>query len=372
MNALGLAIFFFTLIFVGSLFYSVKSKKDTLFSYFINLEFEYVIAGAVIYYAGMLSGFPKSTVTISFLYLVLSAMGLIIGTHFSAKLMLTVPRNMFITSLLIYIIPLPLFYVILSFFNCPQPVMCSIIFNTLMPYSINLGARLFKIRREKIFLSSLISSLFPFFSLVFYTVASGLIDYRPVDFSITLFLSIIAAVIFAFYGNTNKRKVIHKVSIMFVLIIAGVAMYQGISPIVIGFLTGFFLADSDYGNIFHSISVDFERFFYIFFYVALGLFCAFAVKGVTMYSLLAAALMVCVLLLIRVLIANYLIDKFLPGKGESVHLVSVGILPVVLLLDYGTRLGFDALRNAVVIFVLVHVITEIISYVKLKNEKNNV
>lgn len=371
MNALMLAIFFFSVIFMGSLLYSVKSKKDTLVSFLINLEIEYVLLGILVYFVARLTIVPELYFLKAVMHLVLAFMGLVVGTHFSIKLLASVPKKMFAVSLLIYIAAIPLLYIILYYAEVDNPLMYSIMLNTLMPYSVNLGSRLFKIKRESIYLSGFVASLFPFISLSVYTFAAGFHEYRPKDFFMSLFLAIFFSLIFAVYGKHKSRKIVHQISIMFVFVIAGISQYEGVSPLVIGFLIGFLLSDTGYGNIFHNISISFERFFYIFFYVVLGIILYGFESAVNLKMFFTVVYICVVLFIVRQIFAKIIIKFSLPLQNNTIALYSTGVLPVVLMLDYGIRQGFDFAKFLAPVFMAVHIITEITSYLMMKNAKKH-
>jgi len=370
MNNLMIAISFFAVIFAGSLFYRVKTKNSTMFSFLLNMEFEYIFMGMFVYYLALSTDMPGFVLVKPIIYLILTFMGMIIGSHFSYSLLINVPVRIMSVTIIIYLACLPAFYFAFKSCGCRYPFVYAVILNTLMPYSVNLGAKLFKLPRDRIFVSSLIASLFPFVSLVAYAMAAGFFDYRPKDFGFTLGISIFFSLLFAKYGNVKSKKVVQKVSIMFVLVIAGIAQYHNISPLVIGFMVGFFLADTGYGNIFHEMSINFERFLYIFFYVAFGVLLGIYVKVFDLNLLTTSGFIIFAVVFIRLVFAKWLINIMLPAKNEFVSLASMGVLPVVLILDFGSRQGFKDVSMLTILFLIVHLVTEMVTYLVLKNEKN--
>ncbi len=245
-------------------FYSAKRKNESLFSFIVNLELEYILVGIVLFIIAGPSSIPAATMN-GILHLLLAFMGLALGTHFSFRLLKEVPVRFYGISLTIYIALIPFLYFILKWMNCGSPMMMAIALNTLMPYSLNLSMKLFKVSKDKVFVSNLMASLFPLITLVAYSIAAGVVDYRPVDFTKSILWGLILGAVFLHYGKAKSKKSIHNLSILFVVLISGIAMYYYISPLVLGFLIGFTKSDTKYGNMFQSMSISFERILYIFF-----------------------------------------------------------------------------------------------------------
>jgi len=367
MNEIQIVIIFFTFLFAGSLLYSAKKKRESLFSYIVNLEFEYIIVGLVLFFL-MGESQGNEYAMKAAMFLLLTFMGLALGTHFSIKLLRDVPAGFYGVSIGIYLVTMPFFYFILRWMNCENALIMSIALNTLMPYSLNLAIKLFKTPKEKIFVSNLITSLFPLITLLAYTAGAGILDYRPVDFIKAMGGAVILALIFLHYGKAKTRKNINKLSILFVVMLSGISMYSNISPLVVGFLTGLFTADTKYGNIFQNISISFERILYIFFYVALGVMLGFG-YDFSLQIFLTAVMLYAALYLSRVFVANFLVSRLLPMKGEVICLVSTGILPAVILMDFGTRHGYENISKLFMPFIILHGMAEITTYFKMKNER---
>lgn len=152
------------------------------------------------------------------------------------------------------------------------------------------------------------------------------------------------------------------------VIVAGIAIYYSISPLVLGFLTGLLKADTKYGNIFQNLSISFERILYIFFYVALGIMLGFG-YDFSIKTFSAAGALYISFMLVRYMLARSIAHRILPTKGECVCLVSTGILPAVLFLDYGTRHGYLSIQELFMPLFLLHVATEITTYFMIKNER---
>ncbi|PLX67795.1 MAG: hypothetical protein C0603_06635 [Denitrovibrio sp.] len=367
MNEIQVVIIFFAFLFAGSLFYSAKRKNESLFSFIINLELEYIIVGVVLYFMTGSMPIPMTTLN-GIMHLLLAFMGLALGTHFSISLLRNVPLRFFGISLTIYIALIPFLYLILQRMGCASPLIMSIALNTLMPYSLNLSMKLFRVSKDKVFVSNLTASLFPLVTLVAYSLAAGFVDYRPVDFTKSLAWGIILGFIFLHYGKSKSKKNVHKLSILFVVLISGIAMYYQISPLVLGFLVGFLQSDTKYGNIFQGMSISFERILYIFFYVALGVMLGYGYDFKAETFLTAGAVFLC-FVIVRFVVARSLINWIMPTKGEVVCLISTGILPAVLLLDFGTRHGYLNISKLFMPFFLVHVATEITTYFMMKHER---
>jgi len=367
MSEIQIIILFFTFLFAANLFYSAKSKNKSLFSYIINLEFEYIIVGIALFFMTDSMPLPKATLNAA-MHLLLTFMGLALGTHFSIKLLLEVPLRFYSVTLLIYFALFPVFYFIFKITGSENPIMMSIAMNTLMPYSLNLSMKLFRLPKDKLFVSNLIASLFPLITLLAYTTGAGVLDFRPVDFTKSIAAGLLLTAIFLHYGKSKSKKNINKLSILFVVMLTGISMYYTISPLVLGFLTGIFKADTKYGNIFQNLSISFERILYIFFYVALGVMLAFG-YDFSIKSFAAAAMIFIGIYAVRHLMAKFVINKVMPAKGEVVCLMSIGILPAVILLDYGTRHGYESISKLFIPFLLVHLATEILTYLMMKNER---
>jgi len=367
MSEIQIVIAFFAFLFAGSLFYSAKRKNESLFSFIINLELEYIIVGLVLFMMTNSMPIPMASIN-GIMYLLLAFMGLALGTHFSLKLLRDVPFRFYLVSVTIYLALMPPLYLILKYMGCGSPLMMTIALNTLMPYSLNLSMKLFRVPREKIFVSNLTASLFPLLTLVAYTIAAGVVDYRPVEFIKSAAWALILAIVFLHYGKAKTKKNVHNLSILFVVIISGIAMYYKISPLVLGFLTGFVKSDTKYGNIFQDISISFERILYIFFYVALGVMLGYG-YDFSLRTFVIAGFAYASICLVRYYMAKYLINRIMPTKGEIVCLVSTGVLPAVLLLDYGTRHGYMNISKLFMPFIIVHVATEITTYFMMKNER---
>lgn len=169
MSELQIVIGFFAFLFAASLFYSAKSKNDSLFSFLLNLELEYILVGIVLFV--MMHSMPVPMPAFKgIMHLLLAFMGLALGTHFSIKLLLDVPVRFYIFSITVYLALLPFIYVTVRSMGSDHPMMMSIAINTLMPYSLNLSMKLFRIPKDRVFISSLTASLFPLITLVAYTV----------------------------------------------------------------------------------------------------------------------------------------------------------------------------------------------------------
>jgi len=369
MDEIQIVIVFFAFLFAGSLFYSAKKKSESLFSFALNLELEYIIVGLALYYMAGSMTIPVSLLN-GIMHLLLVFIGLALGTHFSIKLLMNVPKHFYLFSLIVYFTLIPLVYIVLVHMGCSRPAIMSIVLNTLMPYSLNLSMKLFRVPKERLFISSLAASLFPLFTLIAYSVAAGAVDYRPVDFVMSLGGSLLLTFFFLHYGKSKSKKNLHKISILFVVMISGISMYFEISPIVLGFLTGFITSDTKYGNIFQNISISFERMLYIFFYVALGVMLGFgySFSGTTFST--ALAIFFC-FVIVRYIIAKVLADWIFPTKGEVICLISTGILPAVLLMDFGTRFGYLNISKLFMPFFLLHIATEITTYFMMKYERKN-
>jgi hypothetical protein len=67
--------------------------------------------------------------------------------------------------------------------------------------------------------------------------------------------------------------------------------------------------------------------------------------------------------------AKVLAERLMPTKGELIMLVSTGILPAVMLLDFGSRHGYESVAGLFGPFFLVHLATEITTYLMMKNER---
>ncbi|PLX71303.1 MAG: hypothetical protein C0602_01470 [Denitrovibrio sp.] len=367
MNELQIVIGFFAFLFAGSLFYSAKRKSESLFSFIINLELEYIVVGIVLFVMAESMLVPMTAFK-GIMHLLLAFMGLALGTHFSIKLLLDVPYRFYIFSITIYLALLPFLYIILRSMGSDHPLMMAITFNTLMPYSLNLSMKLFRVSKDKVFVSSLTASLFPLITLIAYTIAAGVDDYRPVDFSKSVLAAFFIAFVFLHYGKVKSKKSVNNLSVLFVVIVSGLAVYYSISPLVIGFLTGLLKADTKYGNIFQDISIRFERILYIFFYVALGVMLGFGYSFSIKTFSIAGALYIS-FFLVRMLLAKALAYHLFPTKGECICLLSTGILPAVLLLDYGTRHGYMNIKEFFMPLLLLHVAAEITTYFMVKNER---
>jgi hypothetical protein len=367
MGDIQILIIFATFLFAASLFYSAKKKSESLFSFMLNLEFEYIIVGAMLYLLTDAMPLPVSTLN-GALHLLLAFMGLALGSHFSFKLLKEVPSGFYIVSVAVYVLILPLFYFIMKSFGSREPMMMAIALNTLMPYSLNLSMKLFRIPKDKVFVSNLISSLFPLLTLTAYTAAAGITDFRPADFVKSAVIALILVTVFVYYGRIKSKKSVHSLTILFVVLISGVAMYYSVSPLVLGFLAGLSKSDSRYGNIFQGISISFERILYIFFYLALGVMLAYGFR-IDIKGLVTAAGLYASLYAVRYLAARVLIVRLLPNKGDMVCLMSTGILPAVILLDHGIRHGFIEISELFVPFFLVHAAAEITTYFMMRNER---
>jgi len=367
MNEIQTVIIFFAFLFAGSLLYTAKKKRESLFSFLINLELEYIIVGVVLFYLTDSLPMPLSTLN-GIMYLLLSFMGLALGTHFSIKLLLSVPIRFYALTAIIYLTMIPLLYYVLVRTGCRFPLMMSIALNTLMPYSINLSMKLFRVPKDKVFMSNLTASIFPLITLLAYTFAAGVEDYRPVDFVKSLSGALVLSALFLHYGKIRSKKSVHNLSILFVVLVSGIALFYNTSPLVLGFLVGFITSDTKYGNVFQSMSMTFERILYIFFYVALGVMLAYGYEFSKDTFITAGVIYLC-FILVRFFLAKFLAYKIMPTKGEAIILVSTGVLPAVLLLDFGSRHGYDSIAGLFVPFFLVHMATEITTYFMMKNER---
>lgn len=367
MDELQIVIGFFAFLFAGSLFYSTKKKNESLFSFIINLELEYIIVGIVLFYATDSMPLPMTAFK-GIMHLLLAFMGLALGTHFSIKLLMDVPFRFHLFSVVVYVAMLPVIYVVLSALGYSHPLMMSIALNTLMPYSLNLSMKLFRVSKDKVFISNLTASLFPLITLVAYSLAAGLDDYRPVDFTKAVGAGFLIAFVFLHYGKARTKKSVNNLSILFVVIVSGLAIYYSISPLVLGFLIGLLKADTRYGNIFQNISISFERILYIFFYVAFGVMLGFG-YDFGLDSFLSAGLIYVGFFIVRFYFARWLANAILPTKSECICLLSTGILPAVLMLDYGTRNGFYDISKLFVPLLFLHVATEVTTYFMIKNER---
>lgn len=367
MSEIQIVIIFFAFLFAGSLFYSKKWKGESIFSFLMNLELEYILVGVALYFMAGSRPLPVNTMH-GIMYLLLTFMGLALGTHFSIKLLRDVPASFYLLSVAVYLALMPPLYFILSRAGCVHPLIMTIALNTLMPYSLNLTIKLFKVPREKVFVSSMVASMFPLLTLVAYSLAAGFADYRPFDFVKAIVCALLVGFVFLHYGKAREKKSVHSLSILFVVMVSGIAMLFSISPLVLGFITGLVKSDTEYGNIFQELSMTFERILYIFFYVALGVMLGFA-HNLTLRTFLTAGAAYACFIAVRYFLAKFLADRLMPTKGEAVCLVSTGILPAVLLLDFGTGFGFMSISRLFMPFFIIHLMAEITTYFMMKHER---
>ena len=204
--------------------------------------------------------------------------------------------------------------------------------------------------------------------MIAYSIAAGAVDYRPFDFIKSMVAALLMSTLFIHYGKSKSKKNVHNLSILFVVLISGIAIYYKISPLVLGFLTGFIKSDTKYGNIFQNISISFERILYIFFYVVLGVMLGYGFKQGVASVPTALGLYIC-FVVVRIFFAKFLANKIMPTRDECICLISTGILPAVLMLDFGTRNGYDSIAKLFVPFFLLHLATEITTYFTVKNER---
>jgi hypothetical protein len=86
---------------------------------------------------------------------------------------------------------------------------------------------------------------------------------------------------------------------------------------------------------------------------------------------LAVIASIIILYFVREKITAFIFCKKLPTKESYLSLISIGILPAVIIMDFGLINGLENIGQFLWVFISVHIITEIIGYKLLKNEKKN-
>ncbi len=370
MNEIEIAIFFLMISFIGSLLFSNKKKDNNALSFFINLEIEYIFIGLIIFVIGKNFSTGEILSLKPYMALIMSFMGLLIGSQFSVKLLKTIQPKIFIVLIIIYITCQILIFLIFYLLKIKEPYLMAIVVNTAMPYSIQLFGRLFKVPYKQLFYTILISSLYPVLAIGHYAIYIGYKNFTLFNMFTGILIALVFALLVSTYAQINKKQGINTISVIMLIVLAGLSEYLKLSPLIIGFLSGLFLANFHYSDIFINIYSSFERFFYLFCYIFTGIF---LFKDIPQNSnfYLSALLVTLVLILLRKKFLKYLFCKQMATKEKYLNIISIGILPAVIIMDYGVISELKNISSFLWMFLIIHILTEIAGYKFLYNEKKN-
>ncbi len=141
------------------------------------------------------------------------------------------------------------------------------------------------------------------------------------------------AILISTYAQTNSKQGINTVSIIMLIILTGLSEHLKLSPLILGFLTGLFLSNFHYSAVFINIYSSFERFFYLFCYIFTGIFILKKIPN-NFNFYLSAITVIFILFLIRKKLLGKIFHMQIPIKEKYVNLISIGILPAVIIMDY--------------------------------------
>lgn len=370
MNEIEMAISFLMICFVGSLLFANKKKQNSATSFFINLEMEYIFIGLIIFFVGGGFSIPGLKTMHPYLALIMSFMGLLIGSQFSITLLKNVSSRLFIVLFIVYVSTHIVLYIIFRICNIETPYLAAIMINTAMPYSVQLYCKLFRVPMKRFFYIMLSASLYPAMSISHYGIYIGFKHFTIPNMILGGLIALVFALLVSSYAQLNNRKGINSVSIIMLIILTGLSEYYKLSPLMIGFMTGLFLANFHYSDVFINIYGSFDRFFYLFCYVFIGIFLMWEIPGSgTVY--LSIFLSVIMIIIVRSVLMKYIFNKLMPVKESFINIISIGILPAVLIMDYGLIIGLGKISIFLWVFILIHILTEIMEYNLMRNETKN-
>lgn len=370
MNEIEIAISFLIICFVGSLIFATKKKQNSAASFFINLEMEYIFLGLIIFFVGGRFSLQGLQTMHPYLALIMSFMGLLIGSQFSIKLLRNVSIRLFFVLGIIYTITHVALYVALTFSSFKDPYLVAIMINTAMPYSVQLYSRLFRVPMKQFFYVMLSASLYPAISIAHYGLYIGFRHFSVPNMALGGVIALLFAVMVSSYAQVNSKKGINSVSVIMLIILTGLSEYYRLSPLIIGFMTGLMLANFHYSDVFINIYGSFDRFFYLFCYIFTGIFLMWNVPT-DMGFYLMVGILVIILVVVRGVVFKRIFNRFMAVKEPFVNMISTGILPAVLIMDYGLIVGLPNVVNILWLFLLVHILTGVIEYKRLRYETKN-
>lgn len=370
MNEIQIAIFFLVLSFAGSLIFATKKKSSNAASFFINLDLEYIFIGLIIFLMARSYGVHGGAEVRPYLSLIMSFMGLLIGSQFSVKLLKNVNYQLFVILVVTYMVTHFLLYGVFCLFGFDKPYMVALLMNTAMPYSVQLFGRLYRVPMKYLFYILLSASIYPAISITHYGLYIGLNYFTFKNMVIGGLIALSFAVMVSTYAQVNSKKGINTVSVIILIILTGVSTYFEVSPLMIGFMSGLLLANFHYGDVFLNTYGSFDRFFYLFSFIFAGIFLLLDVPT-SAYFYLAVGSSVLVLFLTRSLLMRFFFNRIMPIKEEFISMMSIGILPIVLIMDYGLVAGLSEVAGLLWLFLLIYIVTEIMEYLLLRHETKN-
>ncbi len=371
MNGMEIAIIFLLITFFGSLIFGTKKKNANALSFFINLEVEYVLIGIIFYFITQTFNNAALSNIYPYISIILVFMGVLIGSQFSFKLLKNVNKKLYFSIFIIFYAMQLCLWLIFYLFKFEMPYLMAAMLNTSLPYSIQLYGKLFKVKQDKIFNILLISSIYPAFSITNYGLYVGLKYFSISNMIIGGVIALLFAVIVSIYSKVNNKKDINTVSVIMLILLSGLSSFFNLSPLILGFMAGLLLSNFHYGDIFISNYGSFDRFFYIFCFIFIGILLPSSFPP-SINHFTAAICILAALYIIRKITGKKIICKMSPGKIKIFSFISIGILPAIFMMDYGIYMGLEQISKMIWLFAIVYLAAEIIEYSVLKNETENI
>jgi hypothetical protein len=367
MNGIEISIIFLMITFLGSLIFATKKKSANTFGFFINLEVEYILIGIIFYFITDKLNKISINGIYPYMAIILVFMGVLIGSQFSVKLLKNVNKKLYLSVFIIFYSVQLLFWVLFKLCNFEMPYLLATMLNTSLPYSIQLFGKLFRVKQDKIFNILLITSIYPAYSITNYGLYIGIKYFSFKNLLIGGMIALLFSIIVSIYSKVNNKKDINTVSIIMLILLAGLALFFKISPLILGFLSGLLLSNFHYGDIFISNYGSFDRFFYIFCFIFIGIFIPLGFPPPISYLIISLIILL-ILFFIRKKTGKRIFCKISPGKIKVFSFISIGILPAMFMMDFGMLIGINHIPKMIWLFVFVYFITELCEYLVLKHE----
>ncbi|KAA0258369.1 hypothetical protein FHQ18_04200 [Deferribacter autotrophicus] len=365
MNEFFASMIIFAIAFFSSLLYLAKGKKDNLLSYLLNLNFEYILVGIIIYYLSKYYLTDKYDF-LPYLAFLNVLVGMLLGSQFKLSLLKSINYRFYIFLFLIYILHLLFLCTIFSFFS-DKYISLSIAFNTTFPFSYILLNKLLKNKKTNTYNNMVLISLYPLFSLLSYTIFFSLkIQYYNLIFTLIL-VSIIILVITKTM-HFNDKRVIYTLNFLIVIIFTGISLSIKLSPLMTGFIAGLLMANIQLGDIFLNTISFIDKFIYIIIFIITGIFLASSFSIFNFNYLLLSILICLSFLIVRKMLAKILFEKLIYKDSDTkINLSNIGIIPAIIIFDLKI-MNISNLIIFLVPLIITFIILEIYNFVELKNE----
>ncbi len=371
MNGIEISIIFLMITFLGSLIFATKKKESSAVSFFVNLEAEYILIGVIFYFiSDNLNKISLSDIY-PYISIILVFMGVLIGSQFSFNLLKNVNKKLYISNIMIFYTVQLLLWLLFYICRFKMPYLTAAMLNTSLPYSIQLFGKLFRVKSDKLFNIMLITSIYPAFSILNYGAYIGIKFFNISNMLLGGIIALLFSIIVSIYAKVNNKKNINTVSVIMLILLSGLAIHFGLSPLMLGFLSGLILSNFHYGDIFIRNYGSFDRFFYIFCFIFIGIFLPFSFPPEPNFFIISVAVFA-ILYFVRKITGKKVFCKISPVKIKVFSFISIGILPAIFMMDFGITVNVNQISKLIWLFVLIYFMTETAEYLVLKNETKDI